>query len=359
MARNTADPRRYFGYVDGNIRRRAPGSRTSTTGPTSAQVPYPHLLNFFESGQSSKTGLSSQLGRLFAYVGVPSRFANSHSRCAPIWRAARWTCEFFPYAVQPDSRYRVPGNINLNTISSSDELFGAMNLYFMPLAQNTQLNPLYWDKFVRSRRGGGAASPNPNTSVSLNNMVAGVNPNTPSRFMQPFRTPGGESLTASAEPGREVDVTLLRPDPDANLRPLFGLDDSVMGPTSNPTLTPDAFTAAGGISFACMDYNRNPYFRYQVLQKLGSVASTHSNVFAIWITIGYFEVYPNTNTNPPGGVDAGHPDGYMLGPEMGSDTGDVVRHRAFYIFDRSIPVGFMRGQDINHWKAFLVNRFIE
>ncbi len=103
---------------------------------------------------------------------------------------------------------------------------------------------------------------------------------------------------------------------------------------------------------ACMDYNRNPAFRYQALQKLGNVVSNHSNVFAIWITVGYFEVLPN----PPGGptanggtsvngVDAGHPDGYQLGAELGSESGDIVRHRGFYIFDRSIPVGFIRGQE--------------
>ena len=28
-------------------------------------------------------------------------------------------------------------------------------------------------------------------------------------------------------------------------------------------------------------------------------------------------------------------------------TGEINRHRAFYIYDRSIPVGFLRGQDLN------------
>ncbi len=31
----------------------------------------------------------------------------------------------------------------------------------------------------------------------------------------------------------------------------------------------------------------------------------------------------------------------------------------FFIFDRSLPVGFIRGQDINVDKAFLLKRFIE
>ena len=104
-----------------------------------------------------------------------------------------------------------------------------------------------------------------------------------------------------------------------------------------------------------MDINRNPYFRYQAIQKLGNVFSNHSNVFAVWITVGYFEVAAAHRT----AVDAGHPDGYQLGQELGSDSGDIVRHRAFYIFDRSIPVGFVRGQDINQDKAMLLKRFIE
>jgi hypothetical protein len=54
-----------------------------------------------------------------------------------------------------------------------------------------------------------------------------------------------------------------------------------------------------------------------------------------------------------------YPDGYELMQEMGSDTGEVVRHRAFYIYDRSIPVGFERGKDHNFADGLLLKRFIE
>jgi hypothetical protein len=77
-------------------------------------------------------------------------------------------------------------------------------------------------------------------------------------------------------------------------------------------------------------------------------------VYAIWITLGYFEVSVN-----PGGIDATHPDGYQLGQELGADTGEIKRHRAFYIFDRSIPVGFEPGRDHNIENGILVKRFIE
>ena len=76
-----------------------------------------------------------------------------------------------------------------------------------------------------------------------------------------------------------------------------------------------------------------------------------SSVFAVWITVGFFEVVAPPSPLPAG-VDASmYPDGYALGSELNSDTGDVKRYRAFYIFDRSIPVGFERGQDHNVHKA--------
>ena len=117
----------------------------------------------------------------------------------------------------------------------------------------------------------------------------------------------------------EITYSLLRPDPDNPNRPLFQANDA--GAASNSAAT---------------DYNRNPYFRYQPLQQLGGVASCHSNVFAVWITVGYFSVSPAAN---PGATDLFgkpvYPDGMQLGQELGSDDGNITRHRAFFIYDRS------------------------
>jgi hypothetical protein len=122
------------------------------------------------------------------------------------------------------------------------------------------------------------------------------------------------------KPAREIDATLLRSSPNAAHLPLF-----------RSSTAPYA------------DTNRNPFFHYQGLQRLGNLVTTRSNVYAVWITVGYFEVLP----------------GGGLGRELGSDSGDVQRHKAFYVFDRSIPVGFQRGQDLNVEKAILTSRFIE
>jgi len=77
---------------------------------------------------------------------------------------------------------------------------------------------------------------------------------------------------------------------------------------------------------------------------LANLVTTRSNVYAIWITIGFFEV------NPASG---------RLGKELGSDTGEVKRHRGFYIVDRSIPVAYQPGENHNVDRAILVRRFIE
>jgi hypothetical protein len=98
---------------------------------------------------------------------------------------------------------------------------------------------------------------------------------------------------------------------------------------------------------------RNSCFRYEFLRKLGNVITTRSNVYAIWITVGYFELEPN------GRVDAAHPDGMQLGQELGADTGEITRNRGFFIVDRTIPVAFEPGKNHNVDDCVLLRRYIE
>ena len=39
-----------------------------------------------------------------------------------------------------------------------------------------------------------------------------------------------------------------------------------------------------------LDANRNSYMTYQPLTRLGNFVTNRSNVFAVWITVGYFEM---------------------------------------------------------------------
>jgi hypothetical protein len=91
------------------------------------------------------------------------------------------------------------------------------------------------------------------------------------------------------------------------------------------------------------DFSKHPYFYYNGLLRFANLTTTRSNVYAIWITIGYFEVNA-----------AGVPIN-----ELNLETGENRRHRGFFIVDRSIPVAYQRGVNHNVDKTILLRRYIE
>jgi hypothetical protein len=117
------------------------------------------------------------------------------------------------------------------------------------------------------------------------------------------------------------------------------------------------------------DTDRNPYMMYEPMSRLGNLVTNRSGCYAVWITVGYFEVEPapswsDSNVQAHFGGDLNlynrvYPDGYMLGKELGSETGDVKRPRGFYIIDRTEEVGFKPGEDLNVEKTIRLRRRIE
>lgn len=89
------------------------------------------------------------------------------------------------------------------------------------------------------------------------------------------------------------------------------------------------FTVSGT---AALNVARNPMHRLYTASRLANVATTRSNVFAIWVT---------------------------LRQRVGDDPDSVRYHRAFYIVDRSVPVGFEVGKDHNVRDTILLRRIIE
>lgn len=65
--------------------------------------------------------------------------------------------------------------------------------------------------------------------------------------------------------------------------------------------------------------------RNQMLGKIAGNTTTRSNVFGVWVTVGLFRVQAGTEGNLVP----------LLNEEIGSNTGEQVRHRAFFIVDRS------------------------
>ena len=343
------------------------------------RAPFGHLFNFFHSASDGNAG---HFYRIFDYVGTPSPFVGTEKWYNPAQMAAATAP---PYGFRPPynslSRFRDPGRVNINTMpyywmpgadrqwgsAGDDDGNGVPNDYFeagWPGSDDVCVSPV-WEGVAKAFREMDSAV----DASLLGSLIrsreglwragTGVIPNyprnfaVPTRIANPFRTAAsGDLMPLIADPNNSsntqgllrttgVQATLLRSAPPPNTdRPLFAY----------------ASTALHN------DTERNPYFRYQGFQHLGNLLTTHSNVFAVWITVGYFEVEPNLV--PSGNVyvqqaDAAHPDGYRLGQEVGIDTGDIKRHRAFYIIDRSIPVAFERGENHNVDRAILVRRFIE
>lgn len=298
------------------------------TGPSGGSevfgIPFGHLLDFFQAEASG--GITPPaFYRLLDFLEVPSRFQGTELVLNPQYagRTDTWEQHLNRPPFNRVSNFRDPGRVNINTIASANVWAGVLNGHSGPDFDND---------LVPSRRGYAGAS------------IAAMNAAYPTRFANPFRSGCSADLTpnvAGMLKTRPVNTTLLRAsgiNPDADDTPLLADPSDVTELCRNPI--------------------QHAYFRYQSLSRLANLVTTRSNVYAVWITVGYFEVGPDPATGLYT-IDAGHPDGYRLGRELGSDTGDIKRHRAFYLIDRSIPVGFVRGQDLNVGNTILLNRFIE
>lgn len=332
------------------------------SGHTSAQIPFFHLTNYMASDLWT-TGTSTarpELHRLLEYVYVPSRFLDAVQQTNPVrmtvGSAPNNLPQYLPFhpPYHNLSTYREPGKINLNTLYSFDVWLGLLN-YSANVSATDRLNNFrqFWLTQSKGYSGTLAAS----TLAQLYDGVLQIsNTRAPTRFMNPVRSyqgaylmgpmwdTGGNVISPLADTSppvrREVDVTALRSHPQTAL--------------NRPLLAGSSLATPAGAYYENAD--RNAYFRYQGMERLGNSITNRSSVYAVWITVGYFEAQPVALASYNAMV---YPDGVRLGKEIGIDDGNVRRHRAFYMFDRSVPMGFSRGEDLNMDKGVLLRRFIE
>ncbi len=258
-----------------------------------------HLLNFFANDSDAGGGDRANLHRIMDYIEVPSRFVGTKDYL---------NTDNYPQPFNFLSRYRVPGKVNLNTIYSDSPLTSNQSTIWNGLQGGFASlgGGVNYQNFADSRENG-----NPSTM--------------PTDFGNPFR-PSDENVNVPQNVPlvSEVGSTLLRNKSVGNnsdMEPLFDFDNTA------PIYNAD----------------RNAYFRNLQRQRLGNLVTSKSSVFAVWVTVGYFEVDENG----------------LVGAEIGADTGDVQRNRGFFMFDRSIPMAFEPGKNHNIEKGILVETIIE
>jgi len=353
------------------------------------------------------------------------------------------------YKFQPPfhkvARERDPGKVNLNTVTGRrGPINGAMRHWSEvfdgimhrekdsnPPGQVSHLGPA-WRDVVLSRKGyvqqqnpampidpiSGFGSIEKSADGAPPDVLQfGLNSNFPSFFSNPFRSPdAGDLVPLQQMVHFGVDASWLRRHHfnrggrgtwgsiniddnndgtiDETREAGYSGDDLIVGvsnellplPSTIPSNQSGIPLFSESFTGTCIDGERNPYFYYQPMTRMENLVTNRSNVFAIWVTIGYFEVEPAPNWNDPDPAkkqavrvrfgatmndndpatvtglalyNRVYPDGYMLGREIGSDTGDVKRPRGFYIVDRTEEVGFKPGEDLNVEKMIKLRRRIE
>jgi hypothetical protein len=232
----------------------------------------------------------------------------------------------------PTALQRVPGKMNLNGTRYGETLYALLDdpNMFDPFGYNADGSyndrletgtRNWWFEFIAGRDGTGTnAQPDLQTGLYL--------PGAPGT--QPFRSysmvernpmsyttlPAGTN-PPSAFPGpNTADDTLLRT--LTQLEPV----DATPGRSLEQRRLFEARAEADEISQGGNN-TVDPYTRNRILSKIAGNATNRSHVFAVWMTVGFFEGYRPDPTNPN-----------LV--QIGAEMTDQTRRRGFFVVDRSV-----------------------
>lgn len=320
--------------------------------------PFRHLLNFFHGDVREGTE-SGELMQFFNFVGTLPRFRGEVDMITPArvtglpsppgGAEGEWLGRMFqsPFNFRYDNLRH--GRINLNTVSSFQVWRGLMQGHmnddeFQP-APNPNPNPsqLSFENFLTNRRGFNVTTGDPTEigSAPVNFDPSRFNPEYPTEFAAPYREHADGRLAPSLRNSNDrlkianVNSTMLRrnerivdaPTPPGEDAPFF-----VRSREEQPSNVPR------------QDRMRDAFIRYQTLTRMPNLASNNSQTFVVWITVGLFEVDAQTNS---------------LGREYNEDLGKNERFQAMFIIDRSIPVGFEPGKDLNARDVVVFEKYFQ
>ncbi|MEM7783065.1 MAG: hypothetical protein AAF623_06910 [Planctomycetota bacterium] len=306
------------------------------------------LKNVFDYLEVPPRHINSEIGfSVQRFNGEPKALPNFNNIDNPLGRpgGAAGTQEGRPTVFNAPhnyaSRYRYPGRLNLNTLTDQEIWTnGVMRFWGYNAGHlgNIIGRVRSTDDATSSAELGGL-----NRTANLNQpdtanyyAVDAANPvfTIPTReAVDPIRPSGiGEFFVERAvDPETQ---TLLEGENDSTI-----LRANTTTPANAGLLRNQGGVTSNGYEPASRDYA----FALAPISKLANTTTERSSVFAIWITVGYFEVDDNGR----------------LGAEVGSEVGEIVRNKGFYIYDRSIPVAYEPGKNHNVERGILVQSIIE
>ena len=288
-----------------------------------------HLLNFFYNGSTDHIN-DLELVRLFEFVGTLPRFRGE----IDYQRLNQTTMNSLPIYSPPFNFFydnQRQATVNLNTLATAEVWQGLMQGHLEDLENDQNLR---FDLFRLQRQGYADRPANPgNPGSSDIRYRSDLDPDLPTRFAGVYRSSfhagfassdplfddGSSDLIPSiaALERSESDVSLLR---NRSIK-----DD----PPSGQSVFVRPFASA---SHPARNHSRNAMLQYQTVMRMPNLVSDNSQVFLIRLTVGFFEVDPSTKG---------------LGQEYNAETGSSKRYKATFVVDRSIPVGFEPGKDLN------------
>ncbi len=146
-----------------------------------------------------------------------------------------------------------------------------------------------------------------------------ANPNNAASPTQPGFSPLSTSGSISAVPPSLVDQTRAVFGPENYTPQLVTTVNNYLGAPRDATAT-------------TTDLRMHPAYRTEWLQKITNLTTVRTHQYAVWITVGFFEV---VQTGTP---ELGIPD--AVGQELGLAAGSNVRYRSFFVVDRTKATGF-------------------
>ncbi|WP_372725623.1 hypothetical protein, partial [Novipirellula sp.] len=318
---------------------------SATVVSAEMRAPFRHLLNFFHSQDATRDG--TNVDRIFDFVHTLPPFRGEVDMIHPARVTATGLVEMMkpPFNMTYDNQRQA--RVNLNTLSESLVWQGLMQGHLTSASGTGQMA---FSDFIQSRRGypvsssGTAPRKTVDTSGSadmgpFNYDPEHLDPELPTQFAGVFRdSPRANFAPAlripSDDTGDTAAQTRLRRNPidGTLLRRHYNMTTTGVEETITAAPYPQLVRRASAAPLSThLDRGRNPFLRYQTVMRMPNLASDNSQVFLVRLTMGFFEVDP-TNIN-------------SLGREYNEAIGENQRYQAMFIIDRSIPVGFIPGQE--------------